>query len=432
MSGKAGSPGDSRTRPWQDSLHTAGQALNFLLASGTLSDVTLMVGREAKQFRVHRLVLAMRSPVFEDLLLLNTTSKSSVVTLKDDSPSAFHWLLNHIYADKSDIDSTDLALQVLSLADKYMVASAYDISIKFLQNVVKRNNVLKIYKYVVHLFPDNESLRNLCSRVFQENGNAVLMSPALLELTPEAMGQLLCEPLRVTSETVIFKALVKWGQAQLKLQRKPCTTSGLRLEVGQFLPLVRFFTMTSEEFVQSVVTSDVLTPEEVVFVLKSIANPEGDSSSSTSPSTNSVKINTNRESRGFISTKDVTRTCVCEGVSKLWLRDHVYHFQLVPSDNVVLLAFHVQLQGDSEEAQVDIRKEDPSSSVIASARSSSGYMSFKNPVHLREEVTYIVTIHVPNPQTALYGSKFSSQVFEADGFRFNITPGVFVRLLEFF
>ncbi|XP_050710386.1 BTB/POZ domain-containing protein 1-like isoform X2 [Eriocheir sinensis] len=398
MSGKAGSPGDSRTRPWQDSLHTAGQALNFLLASGTLSDVTLMVGREGKQFRVHRLVLAMRSPVFEDLLLLNTTSKSSVVTLKDDSPSAFYWLLNHIYADKSDIDSTDLALQVLSLADKYMVASAYDISIK----------------------------------VFQENGNAVLMSPALLELTPEAMGQLLCEPLRVTSETVIFKALVKWGQAQLKLQRKPCTTSGLRLEVGQFLPLVRFFTMTSEEFVQSVVTSDVLTPEEVVFVLKSIANPEGDSSSSTSPSTNSVKINTNRESRGFISTKDVTRTCVCEGVSKLWLRDHVYHFQLVPSDNVVLLAFHVQLQGDSEEAQVDIRKEDPGSSVIASARSSSGYMSFKNPVHLREEVTYIVTIHVPNPQTALYGSKFSSQVFEADGFRFNITPGVFVRLLEFF
>lgn len=38
-------------------------------------------------------------------------------------------------------------------------------SFQFLQNVVKRNNVLKIYKYVVHLFPDNESLRNLCSRV---------------------------------------------------------------------------------------------------------------------------------------------------------------------------------------------------------------------------------------------------------------------------
>ncbi|KAG0727893.1 Zinc finger and BTB domain-containing protein 22 [Chionoecetes opilio] len=92
MSGKAGSPGVP-ARPWQDSLHTAGQALNFLLASGTLSDVTLRVGHEGKQFRVHRLILAMRSPVFEDMLLLNTTSRSSVLTLKDDSPAAFYWLL---------------------------------------------------------------------------------------------------------------------------------------------------------------------------------------------------------------------------------------------------------------------------------------------------------------------------------------------------
>lgn len=82
--------------------------------------------------------------------------------------------------------------------------------------------------------------------------------------------------------------------------------------------------------------------------------------------------------------------------------------------------------------KVDIRKEDPSSSVIASARSSSGHLPFRNPVHLREDVTYIVTIHVLDPKTALYGSKFSSEVYEADGFKFNITPGVFIDYLEFF
>lgn len=73
--------------------------------------------------------------------------------------------------------------------------------------------------------------------------------------------------------------------------------------MGQFLPLVRFFTMTSEEFVQSVVTSDVLTPEESVYVLKSIANPDGDSSSLASFSSNSVKMNTSRESRAFAITE---------------------------------------------------------------------------------------------------------------------------------
>ncbi|XP_069983765.1 BTB and MATH domain-containing protein 40 [Penaeus vannamei] len=152
-------------RPWQDSLHTVGAALNFLLASGTHSDVTLVVGREGKQFKVHRLILSMRSPVFEDLLLHDAENKGNVVPLKDDSPAAMHWLLNHIYSDKREIESIDLALQVLGLADKYMVASAYDTCMRYLQTIVKRNNVLKIYKHLVHLFSDNESLRSLCRRV---------------------------------------------------------------------------------------------------------------------------------------------------------------------------------------------------------------------------------------------------------------------------
>ena len=93
------------------------------------------------------------------------------------------------------------------------------------------------------------------------------------------------------------------GQAQLKLQRKPTTASGLRQEISQFLPLVRFFTMTSEEFVQSVVTSDVLTPDESVFILKNIANPEGDISPLSSFTSNTVKINTSRETRAHPITK---------------------------------------------------------------------------------------------------------------------------------
>ncbi|MPC50292.1 hypothetical protein E2C01_044116 [Portunus trituberculatus] len=130
--------------------------------------------------------------------------------------------------------------------------------------------------------------------------------------------------------------------------------------------------------------------------------------------------------------QDVTRTCVCDGVSKLWLQEQVYHFQLVPNDNIILLAVNVQLQGGSKEAQVSIRKEDPSSSVIASAESRSGHLPFSHPVYMREDVTYIVTIHVPDPQTSLYGNKFSKEVYEVGGFRFILAPGVFVSSLEFF
>ncbi|XP_042212559.1 BTB/POZ domain-containing protein 1-like [Homarus americanus] len=419
-------------RPWQDSLRSTGQALGFLLASGTHSDVTLVVGSEGKQFKAHSLILAMRSPVFEDLLLLNPASKRGVLPLKDDSPWAFHWLLSHIYSDKHEIDGIDLALQILSLSDKYMVASAYDTSIKYLQTVVKRNNVLKIYKYLVHLFADNDSLQSLCKRVFKDNGNAVLLSPALLDLTPEAMSHLLKEPLKITSETVIFKALLKWGHAQLKLSGKTSTPLGIRQEISQFLPLIRFLTMTSDEFVQNVLTTDVLSSDESVFVLKHIANPK--SSPASSYLNTSLQINTSRESRASPITKEQMRTCLCEGVNKTWHREPIYLFSLIPSDNIVLLAVRVQLEGGTQDVKLEIRKEDPkSTTILASVEGNGTNLAFKNPVHLRESVTYIFTLQVSDPATSLFGNKLCQQVYEAEGgFQISISPGIFIQALVFF
>ncbi|XP_064111042.1 BTB/POZ domain-containing protein 2-like isoform X2 [Macrobrachium nipponense] len=384
----------SHHRPWQDSLHTVSKALNFLLATGIHSDVTFVVGREGKQFKVHRLILSMRSPVFEDLLIANPADSSGVVVLNEDSPGAFNWLLNHIYSDKTDLDSIDNALLVLGLADKYMIASAYDTSI----------------------------------RIFTDNGNAVLISSSLLDLTPEAMAQLLQEPLRVTSETVILKALVSWGQAQLKLQGKQLTPSNLREQVEPFLSEIRFLTMTSEEFVQNVVTSDILTPDETVYVLKNIAKP-----GEVAPASriNTITINTSRVNRSSLITKDQMRSCVCEGVNKTWLRDSEYEFQFVASDNIVLLAVKVQLGGGAEDIQLDIRKEDPRANVLASVETVGNNLAFKNPVHLREGITYVFTLKVKDPQTSLYGCRYSKQIYEAEGFVITLSSGVFIQAVVF-
>lgn len=82
----------------------------------------------------------------------------------------------------------------------------------------------------------------------------------------------------------------------------PSTPTGLRQEINQFLSKIRFFTMTSEEFVQNVLTSDVLTPEENVLVLKNIAKPKADATASTMAGI-SLKINFTRESRASLITK---------------------------------------------------------------------------------------------------------------------------------
>ncbi|XP_068214996.1 BTB/POZ domain-containing protein 6-like [Palaemon carinicauda] len=305
----------SHHRPWQDSLHTVSKALGFLLASGIHSDVTFVVGREGKQFKI-----------------------------------------------------------------------------------------------------------------FTDNGNAVLISSSLLDLTPEAMTQLLQEPLRVTSETVILKALVSWGQAQLKLEGKQLTPSNLRQLIKPFLSEIRFLTMTSDEFVQNVVTADILSPEETVYVLKNIAKP-----GETAPlhNVNDIPINTSRVNRSSLITKEQMRSCLCEGVNKTWLRDTEYEFQFVVSDNIVLMAIKVQLGGGEEDIQLDIRKEDPRAKPLASVETVGNNLAFKNPVHLREGITYVFTLKLKDSQTSLFGCRYSKQSYEADGFIITLSSGVFIQAVVF-
>lgn len=88
------------------------------------------------------------------------------------------------------------------------------------------------------------------------------------------------------------------GSAQLKLKGKPNTPENLRQEIRQFMPEIRFFTMTSDEFVQSVVTTDVLSPEESVFVLKHIAKPDSDTSAAAA-----LNLNPSREDRSSLINK---------------------------------------------------------------------------------------------------------------------------------
>lgn len=56
--------------------------------------------------------------------------------------------------------------------------------------------------------------------------------------------------------------------------------------------------MTSDEFVQSVVTADVLSPEESVFVLKHIAKPTGDTSGAAA-----LNLSPSRENRSSLISK---------------------------------------------------------------------------------------------------------------------------------
>lgn len=428
-------------KPWQDSLNSSSKALTFLFSTGMLSDITFAVGSEGKQFRVHRLLLATRSPVFEELLVADPrySSCDDVIAVRDDPVQGFKWLMEHIYSDRTDFDNMEIALQVLVLSEKYMVASAYDICVRYLRKSVKRNNVLGLYRHLIESHSDNEALFGLCRKLLAANGNAVLLSSSLLRLPPRALTSLLQEDLSVTSEVVIFKAVLSWATAQLKARGISTSSANLRREVDPFIKDIRFFTMSSDEFVQNVLVADLLTSDESVIALKHIARPGGPISTSELLN-DGIKLCPSREPRTQLITKDRIRTCSCDGVQRSWLRRDNFEFHLTTSDNIILLAFKLQLKGGSFPVQVEIWKEDSPNSLLGSTECQANRASFKNPVHLRESQGYVVRLDVGTTSghgaggdtvPLLYGAEHNAATFSEGDVTLTLAPGVFVDAVDF-
>ncbi|KAL6659086.1 hypothetical protein ACP70R_003126 [Stipagrostis hirtigluma subsp. patula] len=101
--------------------------LRKLLESEEGVDVTFMVGEET--FNAHKVVLAMRSPVFKAELygpMMDTSTRS--ITVEDMQPAAFKALLHFIYTDSlpamDDLDGDeyrDMIKHLLAAADRYAI-----------------------------------------------------------------------------------------------------------------------------------------------------------------------------------------------------------------------------------------------------------------------------------------------------------------------
>lgn len=91
-----------------------------LYDSKLFSDMIVSVGN--KIFNIHRLVLAARSPVFEVMFQnkMRENSENKLV-IEDSDEETFEVLLRYFYTGETGPLNTDLALNLLVLADKYDV-----------------------------------------------------------------------------------------------------------------------------------------------------------------------------------------------------------------------------------------------------------------------------------------------------------------------
>ncbi|CAL4110271.1 unnamed protein product, partial [Meganyctiphanes norvegica] len=181
MSGRMVEPSSMTSRPWQDTLHTSSNALSFLLSSGTHSDVTLVVGRDGRQFKVHRLILAMRSQVFEEMLMLDSNNiDKSVIVLKGNS------YLPHIKCIWIETNPVNLVILDLALINKG-ITNKFSL-VDYLWPSLQSHNETKFICYTfVNLQPDDEEVRFTMGQIFEHNALIVFIFSTDLIYTVEVL-----------------------------------------------------------------------------------------------------------------------------------------------------------------------------------------------------------------------------------------------------
>ncbi|XP_042874688.1 uncharacterized protein LOC122254897 [Penaeus japonicus] len=180
--------------------------------------------------------------------------------------------------------------------------------LQFLSKNVTVKTFLEVFE-IATLMNDQKVLSR-CDDILATESDLVLRSERLGILRPHNLARLLAnDRLAASSESLVFRALLAWGRAKLddspagrvegsktsdmqeqgprpKKQAKRCPPSGqpvgsqsesqesnaLRNVVKEFLPSIRFLTMSTDEFVKHVLPSRVLTSDEAMAVLMNIKN----------------------------------------------------------------------------------------------------------------------------------------------------------------
>nr|XP_045602801.1 uncharacterized protein LOC123761027 [Procambarus clarkii]XP_045602802.1 uncharacterized protein LOC123761027 [Procambarus clarkii] len=255
-----------REQNWQKGLDTPNERLGCLLMSSRHSDLKLNFRDKNAFFKVHKLVLAMTSPVFEAKLFSSDVIIQEL-TLTDNPDDSFRWLLQYMYTGCTKLPSANICLQVTHLAVKYQIDALFTVCARYLDKVLCKDNLLDIYNAAVAI--DNKRLLHACRMRLVTYSREVLSSQKLGDLSRDALKHMLKEGI-ISSGTAIFRIILSWGKAQLLKQKREPTKVALRQEINDFLPLVNLSTMSVEDIANHIIPSAIFTSEEATTFLMSV------------------------------------------------------------------------------------------------------------------------------------------------------------------
>lgn len=253
-----------------------------LLMNGKLSDVKFVVpsslhgGTTEKSKKMvipaHRFLLAIVSPVFYAMFCHIMAESDDCIDIPDCDYQGMMEFLRYIYTEEVRFDGDNI-LQLLYLAEKYMIPSLTKRCILFLREHLDSSNIFCVLKHSKLI--ENKSLWHSCWKFIDREAKDVLESSEFFEMERSDLIELVKRNTLNVKEIELFIAIIKWAENECKKLGLDATVERRQILGDDIIYNLRFPVMEENEFNNVVKRTNLLTEEETRDVLNNFADSSG-------------------------------------------------------------------------------------------------------------------------------------------------------------
>ncbi|XP_047523317.1 BTB/POZ domain-containing protein 6-B isoform X1 [Pieris napi] len=259
-------PGTATLDPnWQATKVTIRDRNAAMFNNQLMADVTFIVGPPGhiQVIPAHKYVLATGSSVFYAMFYGGLAECKQEIEVPDVEPSAFLTLLKYLYCDEIQLEA-DTVLSTLYVAKKYFVPHVARACVNYLETSLTAKNACLLLSQS-RLFEEPELMQR-CWEVIDAQAEMALTSDGFIDIDVSTLESVLARETLNCKEINLFEAALAWAQAECVRREIEPTPTNKRAMLGSAIYLVRFPTMTLEEFANSAAQLEILTPQETIDI----------------------------------------------------------------------------------------------------------------------------------------------------------------------
>eukprot|EP00112_Aurelia_sp_Birch-Aquarium-sp1_P013677 Seg2912.2 transcript_id=Seg2912.2/GoldUCD/mRNA.D3Y31 product="BTB/POZ domain-containing protein 2" protein_id=Seg2912.2/GoldUCD/D3Y31 len=256
-------PGKREENGWQDSIATLKERMSHLLRNPFMSDFTFVC--DDAQIPVHKFVLASSSSVFYSMFFGPLAEKKPEIDLSDfgDSECILQFL-QFLYTYEVSLNWNNV-FQILNLAKCYMITSLQEKCTEFIQESVTDDSSLHALQQCI-IYDEKIAVKKCLKRI-SENATQMIKKDKFLDLGLESLKEILKMDTLKVKEVDLFLAVDKWCEQKLTKARKQISAQSKQEMLGDAIYLIRFPTMSWQDFGKHCSMSGLLTSEQVVHIV---------------------------------------------------------------------------------------------------------------------------------------------------------------------